>query len=259
MEWVSGKTVSFDVSGVLLEGKCIGPPPSESDTIILLHEGLGSVELWRDFPDKLAAATGKGVFIYSRQGYGRSDPVILPRPLDYMNLEAERVLPTVLAVIGFKSGYIVGHSDGASIAAIYAGMETDNRLKGIILIAPHFFAEPISVTAIGRVNEQYSGENLCQKLSKYHSDVDGAFKGWCDSWLNPEFLKWNIEEFLAKIDKPILAIQGTDDEYGTMLQMDSLKQNVAGSLQIEMIDSCGHSPHLQFPERIVQLICEFIV
>ncbi|MBL4667334.1 MAG: alpha/beta hydrolase [Sneathiella sp.] len=258
MTWGSGHTYSFVVDGVQLEGKSLGPSPSEAETIILLHEGLGSIELWRDFPDKLAAATGLGVFLYSRQGYGRSDPVTLPRPLDYMNVEAERVLPKILTEIGFKSGYLLGHSDGASIAAIYGGLFDDDRIKGIVLMAPHFFAEDISVDAIADVNKQFVEQDLRRRLSKYHADVDGAFRGWCESWLNPEFRHWNIECFLSKISKPILAIQGSEDEYGTMRQMDSLKTHAIAPLQIEIIDGCGHSPQIQFPEEIVCLINNFI-
>ncbi|OUR77022.1 alpha/beta hydrolase [Alphaproteobacteria bacterium 46_93_T64] len=257
MEWCSGEYVSFCVDGVQLEGKCLGPSPADTDTIVLLHEGLGSVELWRDFPEKLAAETGFGVFVYSRQGYGRSDPIKLPRPLSYMNVEGEQVLPMVLDEIGLKSGFLLGHSDGGSIAAIYAACHQDDRLKAISLIAPHFFSEPISTAAIRKVSDKYERSDLRQKLSKYHADVDGAFRGWCDSWLDPEFAHWNIEDFISNIRVPVLAVQGREDEYGTLKQMETLQVEINSPLQIEVFDKCGHSPHLEYPDRLIPLLSCF--
>src|SRR6201987_167585 len=161
-----------------LEYRMIGPQPGEAPTILMLHEGLGSSALWGDFPDKLQAATGAGVFAYSRAGYGASTPVKLPRPLDYMHKEALEVLPKLLDAIGFRRGLLLGHSDGASIAAIYAGGVQDHRLGGVVLIAPHFIVEDISVTSIAEIRKTYETTDLKSKLQRWHGDVDNAFYGW---------------------------------------------------------------------------------
>ena len=173
--------------------------PNGAPTIILLHEGLGSAALWGDFPDKLQAATGAGVFVYSRAGYGVSSPVKLPRPVDYMHREALDVLPKLLEAIGFRRGLLVGHSDGASIAAIYAGGVQDHRVRAIALMAPHFIVEDISVTSIAGIRKTYETTNLREKLARWHKDVDNAFYGWNGAWLDPQFRSWDISEYLAYI------------------------------------------------------------
>src|SRR5579864_789725 len=155
-----------------LEYRHIGPPPQDAPTLVLLHEGLGSVGLWGEFPDKLAVATGTGVFAYSRAGYGASTPVTLPRSLDYMHTEALDVLPKLLEQIGFRRGLLIGHSDGASIAAIYAGGIQDHRVRGLSLIAPHFIVEDISVTSIEGIKREYEAGKLKEKLARWHNDVD---------------------------------------------------------------------------------------
>ena len=172
-----------------LEYRMIGPSPENAPTIVMLHEGLGSTRLWGDFPDQLQAATGAGVFVYSRAGYGASTPVKLPRPLDYMHVEALDVLPKLLAKIGFRRGLLLGHSDGASIAAIYAGSHQDHRVEGLALIAPHFIVEDISVASIAQIRNAYETTNLKGKLSRWHRDVDNAFYGWNGAWLDPDFRK----------------------------------------------------------------------
>src|SRR5512139_3747307 len=169
-----------------LAGSTAAPP-----SIVMLHDGLGSAAQWGDFPDKLAAATGAGVFVYSRAGYGASSPVTLPRPLRYMHDEALQVLPALLAAIGFRRGLLLGHSDGASIAAIYAGSVQDHRVRGLVLIAPHFYSEDMGIAEIARAKEAYATTDLRQKLARWHNDVDNAFRGWNDVWLDPEFRKWD--------------------------------------------------------------------
>ena len=161
-----------------LEYRMIGPAPDEAPTIIMLHEGLGSAALWGDFPDRLAAATAAGVLVYSRAGYGASTPVTLPRPLDYMRIEALEILPELLDVIGFRRGLLLGHSDGASIAAIYAGGAGDHRVRGVALIAPHFVVEDVSVKSIAEARQTYETAGLRAKLARWHGDVDNAFYGW---------------------------------------------------------------------------------
>src|SRR5216110_1216930 len=189
-----------------LEYRMIGPMPDAAPTIVMLHEGLGSAGLWGDFPEKLQAATGVGVFVYSRAGYGNSTPVKLPRPLDYMQVEALDVLPKLLDAIGFRRGLLLGHSDGASIATIYAGSVQDHRVRGLTLIAPHFFTEDMGIAEIARAKEAYATTDLRQKLGRWHGDVDNAFRGWNDVWLDPEFRKWDITEPLAYIRVPILIV-----------------------------------------------------
>src|SRR6202043_3597414 len=177
-----------------LEYRMIGPLPAEAPTIVMLHEGLGSAALWGDFPEKLQAATGAGVLVYSRAGYGASSPVKLPRPLDYMHIEALEVLPKLLETIGFRRGLLLGHSDGASIAAIYAGGVPDHRVRGVAMIAPHFVVEDISVTSIAEIKTAYETAGLKTKLARWHRDVDNAFYGWNGAWLDPRFRGWDISE-----------------------------------------------------------------
>ncbi|MEC9313050.1 MAG: alpha/beta fold hydrolase, partial [Pseudomonadota bacterium] len=169
-EWGGSGTVT--AGGANLEYACHGPAPDQAPTLVLLHEGLGCVALWRDFPEKLAAATGLGVFVYSRQGYGQSDPVTLPRPLDFMTREAKDVLPGLLDAIGLEHGVLMGHSDGATIAAIYGGSVLDHRVRGLILMAPHFFTEPGGLAEIAKAKEAYDSGDLKEKLAKYHKDPD---------------------------------------------------------------------------------------
>src|ERR1700739_2105406 len=182
-----------------LEYRMIGPAPADAPTIVMLHEGLGSAGLWGDFPDRLQEATRAGVFVYSRAGYGASSPVRLPRAIDYMHREALDVLPKLLAQIGFRRGILVGHSDGASIAAIYAGGVQDHRIRALALIAPHFIVEDIGVASIAEIKTAYETTNLREKLARWHKDVDNAFYGWNGAWLDLEFRNWDISEYLAYI------------------------------------------------------------
>src|SRR6516164_8603480 len=208
------------INGAELEYKWLAPEAADAPTIVMLHEGLGSVGLWGDFPEKLQAATGAGIFLYSRAGYGQSSPVTLPRPLDYMHREALDVLPRLLDAIGFRRGLLLGHSDGASIAAIYAGSHQDHRLQGVALIAPHFIVEDISVTSIAEIKTAYETTDLKAKLARWHKDVDNAFYGWNRAWLDPKFRDWDISEYLAYIRVPVMVLQGADDQYGTLRQVE---------------------------------------
>ena len=211
----------LDIADQRLEYRMIGPRPDEAPTLVLLHEGLGCVGLWGDFPDKLAKATGCGVFAYSRAGYGQSSPVKLPRPLSYMHDEARAVVPKLLDAIGFRRGLLIGHSDGASIAAIYAGTHQDHRVGGLVLIAPHFFTEDPGIASIEEARRAYENTDLRAKLARWHKDPDNAFRGWNDAWLDPDFRKWDITEPLAYIRVPMLIVQGEDDQYGTVAQIEA--------------------------------------
>ncbi|MGZ6143423.1 MAG: alpha/beta fold hydrolase [Myxococcales bacterium] len=237
----------------MIESQRIGPPGEP--TLVLLHEGLGSLGLWRDFPQKLVEATGLGAFVYSRAGYGKSDPAPLPRPVRYMHDEAE-LLPDILAKAGVKDPILVGHSDGASIAIIYAG--NGNPARALILEAPHVFTEESGLQSIAKMRELYATTDLRQKLARWHANVDAAFNGWNGAWLNPDFRKWNLEEFLPRISQPILIIQGKDDEYGTEKQIKAIKTQAKGRVETVLLDQCGHSPHRDQPERTLAAIAGFV-
>jgi pimeloyl-ACP methyl ester carboxylesterase len=223
-------------------------------TLVLLHEGLGSVGLWRDFPQQLAAATGLPAFVYSRAGYGRSDPAPMPRPVGYMHDEAA-LLPEVLAAAGIDDPILVGHSDGASISIIHAG--SGGKARALVLEAPHVFTEEMGLASIAKAREAYERGDLRDRLAKYHQDVDAAFWGWNRPWLDPEFRKWNLEAYLPPIAAPILVIQGADDEYGTRKQVDAIAAE-APNVEVLMLPRCGHSPHRDQAEETLRGIAAFL-
>jgi pimeloyl-ACP methyl ester carboxylesterase len=240
-----------------LEYRMTGPAPADAPTIVLLHEGLGSAGLWGDFPEKLQAATGAGVFAYSRAGYGASSPATLPRPIDYMHVEALDVLPKILDAIGFRRVLLVGHSDGASIAAIYAGGVQDHRIRGLVLIAPHFIVEDVSVKSIAKIKTVYETTDLRAKLARWHTTVDNAFRGWNDAWLNPKFRDWDISEYLAYIRVPVAIVQGAGDQYGTIRQIEIAREECYCPVDVSIITGAGHSPHREAPEATLNAIAEF--
>ena len=252
-QWNTAGSASHTFDGITLETACYGPSPDEAPTLILLHEGLGCIALWRSFPVKLAAHSGCGVFVYSRRGYGASDTVTLPRPLDYMTNEAE-ALSGILDALQIKKAVLLGHSDGASIASIYAGSVQDHRVRGLILMAPHFFVEPISIKAIEKARTEYDSGALKEKLGKYHQDVDAAFNGWCDTWLDNKFRSWNIADNIDYLRIPVLAIQGTDDPYGTLAQLDELEQRSYAPVEKVILANCQHSPHLEKQQQTLDAI-----
>ncbi|HLI12180.1 MAG TPA: alpha/beta hydrolase [Alphaproteobacteria bacterium] len=246
------------VAGARLEVARYGEAKPGRPTLVFLHEGLGSVSLWRDFPAALAAATGCPALAYSRQGYGRSDPVTLPRPLTFMHDEARNVLPALLDAAGINDAILVGHSDGASIALIYAG-ENGARLRGLALEAPHVFVEPVCVAAIAAVRESYRSGELRARLARHHGDnVDCAFYGWADSWLDPGFLSWNLESFLPSITVPVLVVQGEDDEYGTLAQVERICARVSGPAERLVLTDCGHAPHRDQRDKALAGIAAFV-
>jgi pimeloyl-ACP methyl ester carboxylesterase len=240
-----------------LEYRLIGPAVDQAPTIVMLHEGLGCAGLWGDFPEKLQAATGTGVFIYSRAGYGASTKAELPRPLDYMHAEALDVLPKLLDEIGFRRGLLLGHSDGASIAAIYAGGIADHRVRGVAMIAPHFIVEDVSVASIAATRKAYETTELRSKLKRWHSDVDNAFYGWNDAWLDPKFRSWDISEYLAYIRVPVAIVQGADDQYGTIRQIEIAQQECYCPVDVTVVPGAGHSPHREAPEATLHAISDF--
>jgi pimeloyl-ACP methyl ester carboxylesterase len=232
------------IAGTGLETTWLGPGPDEAPTLVLLHEGLGCIGTWGRFPERLAQATGCGVFVYSRAGYGRSDPIEPPRPLTYMHDEALQTLGPLLDRIGFRRGVLVGHSDGASIAAIYAGGIQDHRVRGLVLMAPHFFTEPMGLDGIARAKTAFETTDLRQRLARHHGgNVDGAFQGWARAWLDPGFRTWDIREYLPHIRVPILLIQGLDDTYGTLAQVEAAEAGTMAPCEPLLLAGCGHAPH----------------
>ena len=204
----------------------IGPRPDAAPTIVMLHEGLGSAAAWGSFPDQIAAATGAGVFVYSRAGYGQSSPGAMPRATSFMEEEAIEVLPRVLAAIGFQRGILLGHSDGASIATIYAGSVQDHRVRGLVLIAPHFFTEEIGIAEIRRARKSFESGALRERLKAWHADVDCAFRSWNEPWLQPDMRTWDITDALGYIRVPILIVQGEDDQFGTLKQVETAQRRM---------------------------------
>jgi pimeloyl-ACP methyl ester carboxylesterase len=252
------RDLPLQLDGKPIEAKWWGPGPDEAPTIVMLHEGLGCVALWRDVPAKLAKATGCGVLAYSRFGYGASATVTLPRPLAYMHDEAHQNLGRILDAAGVRRASLLGHSDGGSIAAIYAGGVQDFRLRGAILIAAHYFCDEFSVTAIQAAKTAYETTDLREKLARYHADVDNAFWGWNGAWLDPAFRNWRIDDYIATIRIPLLLIQGSADEYGTLAQFDAVTNEAYCPVQTEIIDGAGHSPHLSHAGQTLPLIEAFI-
>lgn len=248
----------IEVEDMRLEYRMIGPRPETAPTIVMLHEGLGCIGLWGDFPDKLQAATGAGVFVYSRAGYGRSSPSPLPRPVTFMHDEAKEVLPRVLDGIGFRRGLLLGHSDGASIAAIYAGSMPDHRVRGLILIAPHFFTEDVGIEAIVRAKTAYASTDLRAKLARWHANVDNAFRVWNDTWLDPSFRKWDITDVLGYIRVPMLVVQGAHDQYGTVKQIEAAERECTCPVEIALLPGVGHSPHREAPDALLKTASDFI-
>ncbi len=241
-----------------LETKWWGPRAGAASTLVLLHEGLGCVALWRDFPEALAEATGCGVFAYSRFGYGGSHPVTLPRPMHYMHDEALDVLPRVLDEAGIRRAVLIGHSDGGSIAAIHAGAVRDPRVAGVVLIAAHFFVEDINIAAIREIKATYEQGDLRPRLARYHRDVDVAFRGWNDAWLDSRFRAFDITEQVARIEVPVLALQGADDPYGTEAQLRVLERTAKCPVETRLIAGARHSPHLEAKQPTLEAVVPFV-
>jgi pimeloyl-ACP methyl ester carboxylesterase len=249
-------TQIVDITGQQLECVRISthhPGP----TLIFLHEGLGSVALWRDFPQRVADATARPALIYSRAGYGRSTALAAARTPRYMHDEALVALPALLDALGIVDPILIGHSDGASIALIHAGALV-RPVRAVVAMAPHVFVEELSIASISRAKRDYESTDLRTKLGRYHEDVDSAFRGWNDIWLSPAFRDWNIEASLPGIDSPLLLLQGRDDEYGTLAQLDAIERQVSGRVERVELSDCGHSPHRDQPQATLAAITGFI-
>jgi pimeloyl-ACP methyl ester carboxylesterase len=249
----------LSAGGHRLEYAWLGPAPEDAPTLVFLHEGLGCVSTWRDFPARLADATGWGALVYSRAGYGGSDPVPLPRPLGFMHDEAV-VLPEVMDAARVREAILVGHSDGASIALVHAGRDRPARVRALVLEAPHVFCEDVTVRSIEEAGVAYAGGGpLRRALERHHgANADVAFWGWNRAWLDPGFRDWNLEEFLPGIDVPVLVIQGHDDAYGTLRQLDAIEAGAAARVQRLVLADCGHAPHRDQPERVLEAMAAFV-
>jgi pimeloyl-ACP methyl ester carboxylesterase len=231
-------------------------PPQDAPVLVLLHEGLGSLAMWKDFPERIATATGCRTLVYSRQGYGKSDRLQQARGVDYMHAEALHVLPEILRQLEIDNPILIGHSDGASIALIHAG-GAQQPVRALVLLAPHVFVEDLTVASIAEAKVAYQTTDLPARLGRYHDDVDNTFWGWNDIWLHPDFRHWNIEEYLPKVACPVLVVQGEDDEYGTMAQLDSIARQVR-DVELLKLGQCKHSPHRDQPEQVVSAIRNFV-
>lgn len=248
----------FDIDGSNLEYQLLIPPQSDVTTLIFLHEGLGCLAMWKDFPRQVAQLTGCKVLIYSRSGYGGSDPCIHPRSITFMHDEGLSVLPQILDVADIQKAFLVGHSDGASIALINAGGIVDKRVQGLVLIAPHVFVEELTLASIREARNSYQ-TTLRSRLARYHGDnVDSTFLGWSQAWLEKDFLTWNLEDYLPKIEIPTLLIQGELDNYGTLKQLETINAHLPLGADTVILPDCGHSPFRERPDETLQVITAFL-
>lgn len=231
-------------------------PEWDSAPLLFLHEGLGSIELWREFPDEVVAGTRHPGLVYSRYGNGWSDPLTDSRAVDYMHEEAMTVLPRIVEQTLKRPPILIGHSDGASIALIYAG--EGHPVEGLVLIAPHVFVEDEGLASIAAINDDFGESDLAERMAKYHTEPETTFRGWADIWLSPAFRSWNIEEYLPGVHSPTLLIQGDADEYGTMRQLDVIESGSPAPTTRVVIPGAGHSPHLSHPETVTDAVTEFV-
>ena len=258
IDWSAGEGFLL-ADGRRLEWGAFGPEPDAvGPVIVLLHEGLGCLALWRDFPAQLSERTGLPVFAYSRAGYGQSDPCALPRPLDYMTREAVEVLPEVLNALDAPDVILMGHSDGATIAAEYAGRMADDRVCGVVLMAPHFFTEDMGLAEIASAKEAFAKTDLKDRMARYHRDADVAFAGWNGAWLDPGFKCWNVADVLDSLRVPVLVIQGREDQYGTLAQVEAVVERSPGAVETLILDACRHSPQFDQPGRVLEAVAGFV-
>jgi len=263
-------------AGRRLEYEWLGPGPEEAPTLVFLHDGQGCVDTWRDFPAALAAATGCGALVYSRAGYGGSEELPGPWPVSFMHDEARVALPQVLAALGVRDGFLVGHSDGASISLIYTaagagagtgadaggygdGGRSGTWLRGLVLEAPHVLVEPVCLESIAMLPALYRQPDLWRRMVRHHgANAQNCFESWVDVWLRPEFRSWNIEDLLPRVRCPVLAIQGAQDGYGTLDQLRAVAAGCGGPTETQVIEGCGHTPHRQQREATLTAMTGFL-
>ncbi len=246
----------LQVDGHVLEVVRIAARTHPEATIVFLHEGIGSVSLWRDFPQQLCHRTGLAGLVYSRHGYGQSSVLIAPRQMNYMHHEAQVVLPELLRLCGVERAVIVGHSDGGSIGLLHAG--SGHPVEALAVLAPHVFVEAQSIAGIESARDLFAAGELKARLARHHRDPEATFRGWNDIWLSPAFRGWNIEAVLPAIRCPVLAIQGEDDNYGTMRQLEAIGRQTGGRYEELRLSGCGHNPHRDQLEATLASIARFI-
>jgi pimeloyl-ACP methyl ester carboxylesterase len=232
--------------------------PEEGTVLVFLHEGLGSIGQWRDFPAKLCAATGCRGLVYDRYGYGKSDVLAEQRrTVRFMHDEALVALPELRKRLNLEECVLIGHSDGASIALIHAG--AGHAARGVVAMAPHVFIEPVCLSSIRNATDAFENTDLAERLGRYHRDARKTFYGWADVWLDPEFEGWDIrDDYLPGVRCPVLAIQGYDDEYGTMAQLDEIERRVGGRCEVLKLEDCGHAPFRDQPEKVLSEVASFV-
>jgi pimeloyl-ACP methyl ester carboxylesterase len=245
----AGRSLAYEWIGEARDGR---------PALVFLHEGLGSIRQWRDFPAKLAAATGCRALVYDRYGYGQSDVLAEPRrTVRFMHDEALNAFPEIVSSLNLENPILAGHSDGASIALIYAG--AGHPVRGVVAMAPHVFIEPVCLSSIVRAAEAFETTELAQRLGRYHRDARKTFYGWADVWLDPEFKGWDIRtDYLPGVRVPVLAIQGYDDEYGTMAQLDEIARRVRGPCELLKLENCGHAPFRDRPDAVISAVSAFV-
>ncbi|MDY7578412.1 alpha/beta hydrolase [Herbaspirillum sp. RTI4] len=243
---------------IALEYQWVGAEKSDYPVVVFLHEGLGSIALWKDFPQQFCAQHGLKGLVFSRYGYGNSTPRPADErfPVDFMHQQAREVLPLFFKEVGVTSPWLFGHSDGGSIALLYAAFSPE-QVSGIVVVAPHIFVEQMTVEAIAEARQAYLEQGLRGRIARYHTDVDSAFWGWNDVWLDPAFRSWDIEALLPAIRCPVLAVQGDQDEYGTMAQIQGIQQQVPHTV-LSTLTGCGHSPHREQAEALSFIAANFI-
>jgi pimeloyl-ACP methyl ester carboxylesterase len=250
---VTPETALLDLDGGRIEYEDI-PGDDARPALVFMHEGLGSIRLWRGFPARVAEATGRRAVTFARYGHGRSSLPPRPRTPAFMHEEAREVVPQVLDRLGLTEPILVGHSDGASIALIHAA---ESPVSGVAVLGPHVFVEDETIAGIEAARDFFQNGGLRERMARHHDDPGAAFHGWCDVWLDPAFRDWNIEEFLPAITVPVLAVQGVDDAYGTLAQIDAIERGVGGPFERVVLPG-GHSPHLDQPEETVRAVVDFV-
>ena len=251
----------WHIHGQTIEYQLWGESHRDRPLYLLLHEGLGCVALWRDFPQQLSDALQVPVLAYSRAGYGRSAPIELPRPVSYMHDEARLWLPQIIDQLQADTIRLIGHSDGASISLIYLAGEhcrQQRRVDAAFCLAPHVFAEPMTLDSIRTAREKFATTDLPERLRRYHHrNTENAFRGWCDTWLHPDFQHWNLSDLLPGIETPLSIIQGENDEYGSLEQPATIERLVPGRTEISILADCGHAPQFDQPVQTIDIVRAF--
>ena len=252
------KRQRITVAGRSLDVGLVPAAQPDAPALVFLHEGLGSIDLWRGFPERVARATGRRAVVYSRYGNGFSEPLGERRDVSYMHDEARVALPELLDALEIERAALIGHSDGASIALLFAGA-LPGRTDALVLEAPHVFVEELSIASIAEIGRRYAANGFRERMRKHHTDADRTFRGWNDVWLDPAFRSWTIVDALPRIVAPVLAIQGANDEYGTLAQLDALQRSCSGSVDTLILDKCGHAPHRDRPEVVETFVTAWLL